>query len=151
MHIIDQKDSNNFHGYRSDHVIAPKLGYQFLCCYSFLALIFKIFLLSLLHDSENSCHFQPFKTLLMSLSVGKTSFASSQTLIPNFWNLNMPFLVTKEPSFSLICWSSQLFLEITLSFWTLDMQKYCQVPCNIFELWFIPFLAFFRNKIQRHS
>ena len=61
-------------------VTAPKLGYQFLCCYSFLALIFKIFLLSLLDDSENSCHFQPFKTLLMSFSVGKTSFASSQTL-----------------------------------------------------------------------
>ena len=58
---------------------APKLGYQFLCCYSFPAIIFKIFRLSLLDDSENSCHFQPFKTLLMSFSVGKTSFASSQT------------------------------------------------------------------------
>ena len=56
------------------------MGYQFLCCYSLLALIFKIFLLSLLVDSEKFCHFQPFKTLLMSLSVGKTSFASSQIL-----------------------------------------------------------------------
>ena len=60
-------------------VTAPKLGYQFLCCYSFLASILKIFLLSLQDDSEKSCHFQPFETLLMSLSVGKTSFASSQT------------------------------------------------------------------------
>ena len=62
------------------HVTAPKLGYQFLCCYSLLALIFKIFLLSLLDDSETSCHFHPFKTLFMSLSVGMTSFASTQTL-----------------------------------------------------------------------
>ena len=97
MHIIDQKDSNNFHGYRSDHVIAPKLGYQFLSFYSFWAIIFQIFLLSLLVDSETSCHFQPFKILLISLSVGKTSFALSQTLIPNFWNLNVALVITKEP------------------------------------------------------
>ena len=139
--------------FRRQTVTAPKLGYQFLCCYSFLALIFKIFLLSLLDDSENSCHFQPFKTLLMSLSVGKTSFAPAQILSnPNskFWNLNVAFVITKELSFSLSYWSSHLFPETLLSLSTLDMQKYCQVPCNIFELWFIPFLAFLRNKIQRH-
>ena len=67
-------------GNLSSIVTAPKLGYQFLCCYSFLALIFQKFLLSLLDDSDNSCHFQPFKTLLMSFSVGKTSFASAQIL-----------------------------------------------------------------------
>ena len=75
-------------------VTAPKLGYQFLCCYSFLALIFKIFLLGLLDDSDHSCHFQPFRTLLMSLSVGKTSFASSQTLSnPNFKFLEFEYVL----------------------------------------------------------
>ena len=48
--------------------------------HSFLEIFFQIFLLNLLDDSENSCRLQPFKILLMSLLVGKTSFASSQTL-----------------------------------------------------------------------
>ena len=86
------------------------MGYQFLCCYSFLGIIFQIFLLSLLDDSDNSCHFQPFKTLLMSLLLGKTPFASSQihqNPNSNFSNLNMSFVITKDPSFLLICWSSK--------------------------------------------
>ena len=80
MHIIDQKDSNNFHGYRSDHVIAPKLGYQFLCCYSFLALIFQKFPLSLLDDSDNSCHFQPFKNLAHVFVSGQDLICIMSTL-----------------------------------------------------------------------
>ena len=109
-------------------VTAPKLGYQFLCCYSLLALIFKIFSWVCWMTLRKFCHFQPFKILLMSFSVGKTSFASAQFLLnPNskFLEFGYALVITKEPPFSLFCWSSQLIPEIILSFLTLDMQKYC--------------------------
>ena len=63
-----------------DNVTTPKLGYQFLCCYSLLALIFKIFSWVCRMTLGKFCHFQPFKILLMSFSVGKTSFSSAQIL-----------------------------------------------------------------------
>ena len=68
-------------------VTAPKLGYQFLSCYSFLALIFKIFLLSFADDSETSCHFQPFKTCSCLFKWERSRLhhlKPSQTLFPNF-------------------------------------------------------------------
>ena len=113
---------------RHETVTAPKLGYQFLCCYSLLALIFKIFSWVCWMTLRKFCHFQPFKILLMSFSVGKTSFASAQFLLnPNskFLEFGYALVITKEPPFSLFCWSSQLIPEIILSFLTLDMQKYC--------------------------
>ena len=59
---------------------SPKIGLSIFVRLFLPGTHFQILLLSLLDDSEISCHFQPFKTLLMSLSVDKTSFASSQTL-----------------------------------------------------------------------
>ena len=106
---------------------SPKIGLSIFVLL-FLPSIFKIFLLSLLDDYEKFCHFQPFKTLLMSFSVGKTSFASAQFLLnpnSNFLEFGYALVITKEPPFSLFCWSSQLIPEIILSFLTLDMQKYC--------------------------
>ena len=132
---------------------SPQIGLSIFVLLFFPGTHFQNFLLSLLDDSENSCHFQPLKTCSCLFQWARPQLhhlKPSQTLIPNFWNLNVPFVVTKKPSVSLICWSSHMFLETLLSFSTLYMQKYCQVPCNIFELWFIPFLAFLRNKIQRH-
>ena len=61
-------------------VTAPKLGYQFLCYYSFLAIIFQIFLWSLLDDSENSCHFQPFKNLAHVFFSGQDLICIMSTL-----------------------------------------------------------------------
>ena len=59
---------------------SPKIGLSIFVSLFSPGPHFQNFLLSLLDDSEKFCHFQPFKTLLMSLSVGKTSFASSQIL-----------------------------------------------------------------------
>ena len=61
-------------------VTAPKLGYQFLCCYSLLALIFKFFSWVCWMTLRNFVISNLSETLLMFLWVGKTSFASSQTL-----------------------------------------------------------------------
>ena len=139
------------------HIIcnSPKIGLSIFVLLFLPGTHFsKIFLLSFVDDSELSSHFQPFKTFSCLFQWARPHLhhlKPSQTLIPNFGDLNMPFVISKGLAFSLICWSSHLFLETLLSFSTLDMQKYCQVPCNIFELRFIHFLAFLRNKIQRHS
>ena len=58
----------------------PKIGLSIFVLLFSPGTHFQNFLLSLLDDSEKFCHFQPFKTLLMSFSVGKTSFASAPTL-----------------------------------------------------------------------
>ena len=59
---------------------SPKIGLSIFVLLFSPGTHFQNFLLSLLDDSDVSCHFQPFKTLLMSFSVGKTSFASAPTL-----------------------------------------------------------------------
>ena len=133
---------------------SPKIGLSIFVLLFSPNTHFQNFLLSSLDDSEIFCHFQPFKTLLMSFSVGKTSFASSQTLSnpnSNFLEFECALCDYKGPIISFDLLILPIVPRDHPIFLNLGYAKILPSPYHIFELLFIPFLAFLRNKIQRHS